>query len=114
MERVSNELRIAYIGNSQLSLGFKMSGVTESYVAQDARESESRLRELLARQDIGIIIITTSVRRQVRDRRLSESISTSILPLIVEVPEQGESVTEEDTLRTMIRRALGIDIMQMK
>lgn len=114
MERVSGEFKMAYIGNAQLSLGFKMAGITESYVAQETGEVESRLRELLAKQDIGIIVITSSVRRQVRDRKLSDAIATSLLPLIVEVPEQGESVTEEDTLRAMIRRALGIDIMQSK
>ncbi len=114
MERVSGEFKMAYIGNAQLSLGFKMSGITESYVAKETEEIEPRLKELLARHDIGIIVITSSVRKQVRDRKLGEAISTGILPLIVEVPEQGESFTEEDTLRIMIRRALGIDIMQAK
>ncbi len=113
MERINeNKLKMAYVGNTLLRLGFKIAGISESYTVTDTIQSETRLRELLSRQDIGIIIITSSVRKMVHDRKLSESIGTSILPLIVEVPEPGESVTEEDTLRTMIRRALGIDIMQ--
>jgi vacuolar-type H+-ATPase subunit F/Vma7 len=79
-------------------------------VAANSSEAESKVKELLERDDIGIIILTTGVKKMVTDRRLNESISTSILPLVIEIPELGEGVTEEDTLRMLIMRAIGIDI----
>lgn len=109
-ERVDRTLKIAYVGNSLLNVGFRVAGITESYVATDTQQSEAKVKELAARDDIGIIIITSGVRRMIKDRRLSETIETSILPLIVEIPELNEKVAEEDTLRSLIMRAIGIDI----
>ncbi len=109
-ERVERPYSIALVGNQQLSLGFKLAGITESSTVGDAAEAESRLRGLLARNDIGIIIVSSSVKRMVKDRRLNEAMETGILPLVVEVPEPGEDTTEEDTLRSLIMRAIGIDI----
>ncbi|MCL4365050.1 MAG: hypothetical protein M1569_01655 [Candidatus Marsarchaeota archaeon] len=109
-ERVEKPYKIAYVGNNLLNLGFKMAGITESFVASDTAQAESRLRELTARDDIGIIIMTTSIRKMIKDRRLNESISSSLLPLVMEVPELNEQLQEEDTLRALIMRAIGIDI----
>jgi vacuolar-type H+-ATPase subunit F/Vma7 len=101
------------VGNDLLRLGFKLAGVTEAYAVSGPAQAESRMKELLGRSDVGIIIMSSSVKRQVRDRRLLEEIEGSILPLVVEVPERNEGVTEEDTLRNLIMRAIGIDISKM-
>ncbi len=112
-ERIDKALKISYVGNNLLNIGFKIAGVSEAYAAMDTRESENRIKMLLEDQEIGIIIITSSVRRMIKDRRLSDAIVTSIMPLVVEVPEPGESADEEDTLRMLIMRAIGIDISKM-
>jgi V/A-type H+-transporting ATPase subunit F len=112
-ERLEKKYRIAMVGNEQLVLGFKLAGVVESYVISGQQHAESTLKKLLERGDVGIIIMSSGVKRQVRDRRLMETIDESILPLVVEVPEKGEGVTEEDTLRNLILRAIGIDISRM-
>jgi len=112
-ERVDKNLKIAYMGNNLLNLGFKIAGVTESYVVADTQQAEGKLRELTDKDDIGIIVMTSAVKRLVKDRRLSETISTSIMPLIVEVPDLNEEFQEEDTLRNLILRAIGIDITKM-
>ena len=109
-ERLDKGYKIAYVGNNLLSVGFKIAGITESYVASDSAQAESRMKELTTRSDIGIIIITSSVRKLIKDRRLGEAISSSLLPLVMEIPELNEQVLEEDTLRNLIMRAIGIDI----
>ncbi len=109
-ERIDKQLKIAYLGNSLLDTGFRIAGITESYVASSGPQAEEKLKELSERDDIGIIILTSGVGKMIRNRRLSELISTSILPLMVEVPELNEQLKEEDTLRNLIMRAIGIDI----
>ena len=101
------------VGNEQLALGFKMAGVVETYIIGGQQQAEPTMKALMERSDIGIIIMSSGVKRQVRDRRLADTIEQSILPLVVEVPEKGEGVTEEDTLRNLILRAIGIDISRM-
>lgn len=108
--RVEKGLRVAYIGNSTLSLGFKIAGVTEAHSVNDSPEAETKLRSIMERGDVGIVIITSSARKLVKDRKLSEAISSSIMPIIIEIPELNENITEEDTLRQLILRAIGIDI----
>jgi vacuolar-type H+-ATPase subunit F/Vma7 len=112
-ERVDKGYKITLVGNQQLDLGFKLAGVTESTTVTDTAGAESKIRELIGRSDVGIIIVSTNVKRMVKDRRLQDLMETSILPLVVEVPEPGEGVTEEDTLRNLILRAIGIDITKM-
>ena len=55
--------KIAVVGNTQLALGFRLSGVAEAYEAGNAAESEKRMRELMQREDIGMIITTSRVLR---------------------------------------------------
>lgn len=101
--------KIAVVGNTQLALGFRLSGVAEAYEAGNAAESEKRMRELMQREDIGMIITTSRVLRSIRDRKLADAISDSVLPMVIEVPDYKEE-GQPDTLRRLIMRAIGIDI----
>lgn len=109
-DKLAKNYKIAVLGNERIALGFKLSGITEAFNANDTHEAESRFRELLQRDDIGIIIIGSAAKRLIKDRRLQESITSSIMPLVVEIAESGEEHAEEDTLRKLILRAIGIDI----
>lgn len=101
--------KIAVVGNTQLALGFKLAGVAEAYDSASAADSEKRMRELLQREDIGLIITTSKVIGSIRDRKLSETIADSVLPMVIEVPDYKEE-GQPDTLRRLIMRAIGIDI----
>ncbi|MGD0510944.1 MAG: V-type ATP synthase subunit F [Candidatus Micrarchaeaceae archaeon] len=101
--------KIAVVGNTQLVLGFKLSGVAESYDTRTGADAEGRMRELMQRDDVGLIITTSTVLRAIRDRKLSESIAVSVLPMVIEVPDYREE-GQPDTLRRLILRAIGIDI----
>ncbi|MDE1871152.1 MAG: V-type ATP synthase subunit F [Candidatus Micrarchaeota archaeon] len=101
--------KIVVVGNTQLALGFKLSGVAETYSVKNAVESERVLRELMQRDDIGIIITTSGVLGDIRDRKLSNAVSESALPMVIEVPSYREE-GQPDTLRKLIMRAIGIDI----
>lgn len=100
--------RIAVVGNTQMSVGFKLAGIAEAYSESGAR-AEQRMRELIQRDDVGMIITTSSVLRAIRDRKLSERIEDSAMPMVVEVPDYREE-GQPDTLRRLIMRAIGIDI----
>ena len=83
--------------------------MTESYKPKDQDDAERMIKELMARTDIGLIAVVSSFVRGIKDRRLSEAITSSILPLVIELPEYGERIAE-DTLRKLIIRAIGIDV----
>jgi len=101
--------KIAVVGNTQLALGFKLAGVAEAYSSTTPQESERTMRELIGREDIGLIITTSKVLNGIRDRKLADAIADSILPMVIEVPDYKEE-GQPDTLRRLIMRAVGIDI----
>jgi V/A-type H+-transporting ATPase subunit F len=101
--------KIAVVGNTQLALGFKLAGVAEAYSSANPQESEKTMRDLMGRDDIGLIITTSKVLKGIRDRKLADSISDSVLPMVIEVPDYNEE-GQPDTLRRLIMRAIGIDI----
>ena len=101
--------KVAVVGTEPLSLGFSLAGITESYKPENAEDSEIIRRKLMQRNDIGIIAVSSSIIRDVKDRKLQEAVAGSLLPLVIELPEYGEQVAE-DTLRKLIIRAIGIDV----
>lgn len=101
--------KIVVVGNTQLALGFKLSGVMETYSVKNAVECERVMRDLMQRDDVGMIITTSKTLNDIRDRKLSNAIAESALPMIIEVPSYKEE-GQPDTLRKLIMRAIGIDI----
>ena len=109
--------RIAVIGGELMTLGFKVSGIKVTIVSSpdDPVETiEDNLRALFRDGSIGVIIISESLSRKIRDRKLIHMIDSSLLPVVVEIPDYGEEERNEDTLKRLIKRAIGIDIGVMK
>ncbi len=102
--------KIAIIGNETICTGFELAGISEVYPVEDVEEAKRIFQELLARKDIGIIGITSKILKGIgTDQRLERAIELSIIPMVVELPEYGEQEAE-DTLKKLIKRAVGIEI----
>ena len=101
--------KIAVVGNAQLALGFKLSGVAEAYSPQGRRRGREHNERADAKEDIGLIITTSNTLKGIRDRKLADQIADSVLPMVIEVPDYKEE-GQPDTLRRLIMRAIGIDI----
>jgi vacuolar-type H+-ATPase subunit F/Vma7 len=109
---VMKKYKIAVVSNLQLALGFKLVGIAEAYSSDNPLEQEKIIKELMQRDDIGLIIMTSGIIKNIKDRKLSNAVSDSVLPMIIEVPDYNEE-GEPDTLRRLILRAIGIDISKM-
>lgn len=104
--------KIVVLGGDVLPLGMKLAGVKESYTTQGPEDAERRLLGLLDRSDVGIIVIAEGVAQSIKDRRIRYRMESSLDPLVISVAGYNEKMTTEDTLRRLILRAVGIDIMQ--
>lgn len=107
--KLSNTYKIAIIGRAELSLGFRLTGITEAYDVDEGAQAESVIRDLLQRNDIGLIIIASQLVKKIKDRKILNAIDSSILPIFMEIPGYKEEKVP-DTLRRLIIRAIGIDI----
>jgi vacuolar-type H+-ATPase subunit F/Vma7 len=112
MVQVNQQMKkIVVIGDQLLSLGMKLSGVKETYPLGKEEEPDKLLSELFERKDIGIIIASEGTLARVKDRRLVHRIENSLDPVVISIPGYGEAETNTDTLRRLILRAVGIDLM---
>jgi len=103
--------KIGVIGSEIIGMGFELAGVKAVRIARNGEEAEEALDELLNIQDIGIIIIAEGLANKIKSRRLQHIIETSLMPLIIAIPDYQEKEEEVDTLRRLVLRAIGIDIL---
>ena len=104
--------KIVVVGDSTLVTGFKLAGVTEHYVAED-KEAEEKVAELMAAGNAGVIIVSEELMVQM-DWRLKRKIEAAAKPIVVPVPSRKGPVGEAESLRELVKRALGFDLMQKK
>ena len=93
--KLKNKYKIALVGGEQLALGFQIAGVKDSFIVESGADSEHAIRELLKRDDIGLIVITTTVTRSIKDRKILNAIDTSLMPMFIEVPEYKEEFKQD-------------------
>jgi vacuolar-type H+-ATPase subunit F/Vma7 len=102
--------RIAVIGDRLLHNGMKIAGIKYAYDAQTQTEVEDAIKDVAAKDDIGIVIINEDLMAMVKDRKLIKLLDSSLSPIFVGIPSYGQKETSKDTLRRLIIKAIGIDI----
>ncbi|WP_297091131.1 V-type ATP synthase subunit F [Thermococcus sp.] len=100
-------MKIAVLGDKDTALGFRLAGAHEVYSFDDTPLDMERLRnklkELVERDDIGIILITE---RFVQKVELPEV----TLPIILQVPDKSGSKLGEEAIKEIVRRAIGVEL----
>ena len=102
--------KIIVLGDSRLVTGFRIAGVSEHYLAE-GKQAEEKLAELLGSSDAGVIIISEEMMVNM-DWKLKKTIETIAKPVVVPVPGPAGPVGEAESLRELVRRALGFDLLK--
>lgn len=113
MDKV-NHYKIAVIGNHSLELGFKIAGIASSHVVETTKEAEDLVNQFMQQDDIGIIVLTSTIAREIHDRKINDAMQNSMKPIFIVVADLNDKEVYEDNLRKLIIRALGIDIMKTR
>ncbi|OWT33097.1 V-type ATP synthase subunit F [Methanobrevibacter sp. 87.7] len=100
---------VAVIGDLDTITGFKLGGVSTGYVVNTEDEAKEALDELLE-SEVSIIIITQKVADEIREY-INKTMGSEIVPMIIEIPDKdGESESDNDQMRALIKRVIGVDI----
>lgn len=101
--------KIAVIGDRDTVTGFKMVGVHECATPQSPDEIRAKLLGYFRNPEVGLIIITEPLAKEVEDTIFE--LSEAPVPVILLIPDRmGSTGAYEKVLRELIRRAVGIDI----
>ena len=97
-------MEIAFVGGSESVLGFNLAGVKKSYAANTEDEMVSKINEVMADSNVGILVLKQSDYNKL-PKRLQEQLSESMKPTIIAIG------TEQSTeMREKIKRAIGVDL----
>ena len=102
---------MAVIGDRATATGFRLAGIREVYAYED-KTAEKKLAELLERETLGLIIINESLLQKF-DWRMKKRLEKLAKPVVIAVPDRlGTKVEEAESLRSLVRRALGVDLIK--
>jgi vacuolar-type H+-ATPase subunit F/Vma7 len=107
--KISNG-KVAVIGDALLARGMSLGGVKRIFRADTKEEVERAVKEALEDSSIGMIVMNEHLAKKVTDRKLLNTMDSSISPVFVLVAARNEEESEVDVLRRLIIRAVGIDI----
>jgi len=97
-------MEIAFVGASETVLGFNLAGIKKSYVANTEEELVSKIGEVMADSNVGILVLKQADYNRL-PKRLQEQLSESIKPTMIAIG------TEQSTeMREKIKRAIGVDL----
>jgi|Deesub1362A_J573_1020465.scaffolds.fasta_scaffold00261_2 vacuolar-type H+-ATPase subunit F/Vma7 len=103
--------RIVVLGDRLMCLGFRLAGVNDGYEV-DPAEGGERIEKLIEEPDVGIIIADQRIREHI-DWKVAKKIEQIAKPVVVFIPSKEDvKKPPKETLREMIKKALGLEIMR--
>ncbi|MDQ1313119.1 MAG: V/A-type H+/Na+-transporting ATPase subunit, partial [Euryarchaeota archaeon] len=77
-------MEIAFVGGSESVLGFNLAGVKKSYAANTEDELVSKIGDVMADSNVGILVLKQSDYNKL-PKRLQEQLSESIKPTMITI-----------------------------
>jgi len=100
-------MKIVLMGDRDTALGFKLAGVHEVYSFEETslenKRAKNKLKELIEREDVGIILITERLAQRIE-------IPDVTFPIILQIPDKFGSIFGEEQLREIVRKAIGVEL----
>ena len=101
---------IVVVADSPTCTGFRLAGVQKAFFGL-GKEAETKINELIALPDVGIIVVNENIIDSL-DWRLKKKIERLAKPVIIAVPDKGGPSEQAASLKSMIKRALGFELLK--
>ncbi len=97
-------MEVAVIGSGDAVLGFSLAGIRKAYDVTSEDELVSKINEVMADPDVGILVLNQSDFNKL-PKRMQSTLTDSVKPTVISIG------TEESTeMREKIKRAIGVDL----
>lgn len=101
---------VAIIGDIDVVSGFRLGGVKRAEVANSAEEAVAAFDKILD-EEISIIIITQVLANEIRNH-INRKIGSSVLPMIIEIPDKDGSSEGSSEMADLIKRVIGVEMVK--
>lgn len=95
---------LAVVGNDRFTLGFRLAGIRKIWNAETPTDLTAAIAAARADDDVSILVMETDDLQSL-DVRLRDDLVSGVKPTLVAVGEE-----EDDTLRSKIKQAVGVDL----
>lgn len=105
-------MKIASITDPLTANGMKLAGIEIAHKVEDAKEAEKIFEEMINKEDIGVIIITEQLAKEMDERVLNmKEENSQITPIVIEIPSKEGSVPERrEMVDKLVKQAVGIKV----
>ena len=94
--------------NVDTMVGMRMSGV-DGVVLHKEEDLRKKLDELIKKDDIAVILITSTLLNLIRDTVYDLKLSLK-KPLIIEIPDRHGNGRTKDSITRYVKEAIGVDM----
>lgn len=101
-------MKFFVIGDQETVLGLRLVGV-EGSVAVEREDALAAMKEAVARDDVGVVLVTEKVAAGIRDEVESRLYGVGF-PLVLEIPDSSGPVPDRLKIEEVVRRAIGINL----
>lgn len=107
-----NEMKVAVIGDLDTVTGFRLGGVTATYIVGIGEKIDAILKKLIADEGLAVIVVTERI-ADANQQAIVEAkrAKKAVTPIIVEIPDKnGRIAREVDPLKMLIKSAIGVEV----
>ena len=101
-------MKFFVIGDQETVLGLRLVGV-DGAVAVGRDDALTALTEAVARDDVGVVLVTEKVASEIRDEVEARLYGIGF-PLVLEIPDSSGPVPDRLKIEEVVRRAIGISV----
>ncbi len=105
-------MKIASITDPLTADGLKLAGLKEVHEVENPSEAEKKFEKLLNEKEIGIIILTEQLAKDMDENTLQQKKEKGkITPIVIEIPSKEGPVPERrEKIDKLIKQAVGIKV----
>ena len=105
-------MKIVGLLDKDTAMGFRLGGIKDIYIPDD--NILKKWNEIIAKSDIGIILINEKIAKDI-ENHLNEFRLRNTIPIILEIPDKnGRIINNIDYVSSLIKKAVGVDLIKNK
>ena len=110
--REGGSMKVGAIADEHTVVGFALLGVKDTKIAKTPQETETCLDEFLCNPEIGVIILMDHLAEGIRSTVSRIQDEKEAYPIIIEISGKDGPVERQDSISSLVRRAVGVSLMK--
>ena len=104
IDKTARQMEVGVLGHPDFTLGFRLAGIKRIFDVEDPKQTEKRVREVVASGAVGILVLHGDDFAAL-PAPMRKELSNIVRPVVIPVGPR-----EDTDLRQKIKQAVGVDL----